>query len=149
MQSLIVKIGSVVDTQSGRVYPSRSDCIEALGKGVIPLLRDKRYKRLRVITVQDRLNHLYEEGKQECIMASILLEGSVRAMGEVASGDYSQEDFESIVGILEALREDLVGIIGTIKEASGSLEAELIEETMRNEFRIDIGSDIKSMVYRL
>ena len=116
---------------------------------MIPLLRDKRYKRLRVITVQDRLNHLYEEGKQECIMASILLEGSVRAMGEVASGDYSQEDFDSIVGILEALREDLVGIIETIKEASGSLEAELIEETMRNEFRIDIGSDIKSMVYRL
>ena len=144
-----VRIGSVVDTHTGRVYPSRSECIKALGRDAVPMLRDKRYKRLRIITVSDRKKAMFEQGEEAVVMATIYLEGALRDIGKAAQGGLDPDKLSDIAMWLKALGEDLDLTQLKIREAGDFLANELDQETFRNEFRIDIRKDIESMVQRL
>ena len=150
MRRLTVRIGNVLDTQTGIVYSSRSACIEALGRAVaVPMLRDKRFKRLRVITMDDKKKAMYEQGEHACAMAVIFLEGTVRDIEIAARSGYSHDDFIDVVSSLKALQQDLDGFISNIDEAGQYLGDQIERETLRHEFQIDRGDDIKSMVQRL
>ena len=144
-----VRIGSVVDTHTGRVSPSRSECIKALGRDAVPMLRDKRYKRLRIITVSDRKKAMFEQGEEAVVMATIYLEGALRDIGKASQGGLDHDKLSDIAMWLKALGEDLDLTQLKIREAGDFLANELDQETFRNEFRIDIRKDIESMVQRL
>jgi len=144
-----VRIGSVVDTHTGRVYPSRSECIKALGRDAVPMLRDKRYKRLRIITMQDRNQAMFAQGDSWVAMAAMQLEGVLRDIEKASEGGLDHNKFGDIAMWLKALVEDLDISELKIREAGDSLTHELDQETFRNEFRIDIRKDIESMVQRL
>ena len=143
-------MGNVLDTQTGIVYSSRSACIEALGRDVaVPMLRDRRFKRLRVITVEEKKKAIYEKGEHACAMAVVFLEGTVRDIEIAARDGYSHDDFIDVVSSLTTLREDLDNFISNIGEAGHYLGDQVEMETHRHEFQIDRGDDIKSMVQRL
>ena len=150
MRRLTVRVGNVLDTQTGIVYSSRSACIEALGRDVaVPMLRDRRFKRLRVITMDDKKKAMYEKGEHACAMAVIFLEGTVRDIGEASNGGYTHDDFIDVVSNLKSLQEDLDNFISDIREAGHYLGDQIELETMRHEFQIDRREDIQSMVQRL
>ena len=143
-------MGNVLDTQTGIVYSSRSACIEALGRDVaVPMLRDRRFKRLRVITMDDKKKAMYEQGEHDCAMAVIFLEGTVRDIETAAKSGYSHDDFIDVVSSLKALQQDLDGFISNIAEAGHYLGDQIELETMRHEFQIDRREDIQSMVQLL
>ena len=143
-------MGNVLDTQTGIVYSSRSACIEALGRDVaVPMLRDRRFKRLRIITMEDKKKAMYEKGEHACAMAVIFLEGTVRDIEIAARSGYTHDDFTDVVSSLKALQEDLDNFISNIGEAGQYLGDQIDQETMRHEFQLDIRADIQSMVQRL
>ena len=143
-------MGNVLDTQTGIVYSSRSACIEALGRDVaVPMLRDRRFKRLRVITMTDKKKAMYEKGEHACAMAVVFLEGTVRDIEIAARGGYTHDDFMDVVSSLTTLREDLDNFILNIGEAGHYLGDQIDQETMRHEFQIDRADDIRSMVQLL
>ena len=145
-----VRIGSVLDTQTGVVYPSRVDCIKALGRDVaVPMLRDRRFKRLRIITMEDKKKAMYEQGEHACALAVIFLEATVRDIEIAAHDGYTHDDFMDVVSSLRAIQEDLEGFILNIEEAGYDLDEQIEQETLRHEFQLDIREDIKSMVQRL
>lgn len=145
-----VRIGSVLDTQTGVVYPSRVDCIKALGRDVaVPMLRDRRFKRLRIITMEDKKKAMYEQGEHACALAVIFLEATVRDIEIAAHDGYDHDDFMDVVSSLQAMQEDLDGFISKIQEAGYYLDEQIELETLRHEFQLDIRDDIKSMVQRL
>ena len=150
MRRLTVRVGNVLDTQTGIVYSSRSACIEALGRDVaVPMLRDRRFKRLRVITVEEKKKAMYKKGEHACAMAVVFLEGTVRDIEIAARGGYSHDDFIDVVSSLTTLREDLDNFISNIDEAGHYLGDKIDQETMRHEFQIDRADDIRSMVQLL
>ena len=150
MRRLTVRVGNVLDTQTGIVYSSRSACIEALGRDVaVPMLRDRRFKRLRIITMEDKKKAMYEKGEHACAMAVIFLEGTVRDIEIAARSGYTHDDFTDVVSSLKALQEDLDNFIPHIREAGHYLGDQIELETMRHEFQIDRRDDIQSMVQRL
>jgi hypothetical protein len=139
-----------LDTQTGVVYPSRVDCIKALGRDVaVPMLRDRRFKRLRVITMEDKKKAMCEQGERSCALAVIFLEATVRDIEIAAHGRYTHDDFMDVASSLRAIQEDLEGFILNIEEAGYYLDEQIELETLRNEFQLDIREDIKSMVQRL
>ena len=145
-----VRIGSVLDTQTGVVYPSRVDCIKALGRDVaVPMLRDRRFKRLRIITMEDKKKAMYEQGEHACALAVIFLEATVRDIEIAARDGYTHDDFMDVVSSLQAMQEDLDGFISKIQEAGYYLDEQIELETLRHEFQLDIRADVKSMVQRL
>ena len=150
MRRLTVRVGNVLDTQTGIVYSSRFACIEALGRDVaVPMLRDGRFKRLRVITMTDKKKAMYEKGEKACAMAVIFLEGTVRDIEIAARSGYTHDDFMDVVSSLKTLQDDLDNFISDIREAGQYLGDQIERETLRHEFQIDRGDDIKSMVQRL
>ena len=150
MRRLTVRVGNVLDTQTGIVYSSRSACIEALGRAVaVPMLRDRRFKRLRIITMDDKKKAMYEEGEHACALAVIFLEATVRDIEIAARGSYTHDDFIDVVSSLKALQQDLDGFISDIDEAGQYLGNQIDQETMRHEFELDRRDDINSMVQRL
>ena len=150
MRRLTVRVGNVLDTQTGIVYSSRSACIEALGRDVaVPMLRDKRFKRLRVITMDDKKKAMHEQGAHACALAVIYLEATVRDIEIAAYDGYTHDDFIDVVSSLKALQEDIDNFTSDIEEAGRYLGDQIELETMRHEFQIDRAEDIKSMVQRL
>ena len=132
------------------VYSSRSACIEALGRDVaVPMLRDRRFKRLRVITMTDKKKAMYEKGEHACALAVIFLEATVRDIEIAARSGYSHDDFIDVVSSLKALQQDLDGFISNVDEAGQYLGDQIDQETMRHEFQLDRRDDINSMVQRL
>ena len=143
-------MGNVLDTQTGIVYSSRSACIEALGRDVaVPMLRDRRFKRLRVITMDDKKKAMYEQGEHACVMAALHLEGAIRDIGDISMDGYDSVKFDDAACALESLIEGLEPYILSIREAGHYLGDQIEMETMRHEFQIDRRNDIQSMVQRL
>jgi len=147
----MVRVGSVLDVTSGIVYPSRTDCIAALGRDVaVPLLHSrKKRKRLRVITVNDRLEALFAQGEAACTMAAMELECTLRDLGSHAQGGWTPQKFDDVRSLLRSHCEAIETQLDNVGEAGAVLGQHEELETLRHEFQIDIGRDISDMVHRL
>jgi len=148
---LKVRIGNVVDTETGQVYPSRTDCIAKLGREVaVPLLHSrKKHRRLRIITVNDRLTALFAQGEAACTMAAMELEDTLLDLGNHAQGGWTPQKFDDVRSLLRTHCEAIENQIDNVGEAGAVLGQHEELETLRHEFQIDIGRDISNMVHRL
>jgi len=151
MAQYLVNVGSVVDLEAGVAYGSRTEAIEALGRDVVvPILHSrKKHKRLRVITMADRKQVMYKRGEEACAKAVLFTEWTVKDVELAARGGYSADEFTDVASSLRSLVEDLEELISTIDEVGHYLSNQEELETLRHEFRIEIGHDMADMVSRL
>ena len=148
---LKVRVGNVVDTQTWVIYKSRTDCIAALGREVaVPLMHSrKKRRRLRIITVNDRLKALFAQGETACTMAAMELECTLRDLGSHAQGGWTPQKFDDVRSLLRTHCEAIENQLDNVGEAGAVLGQHEELETLRHEFQIDIGRDMADMVYRL
>ena len=151
MSSFKVKIGSVVDLDTGVVYGSRTQAIEALGRDVVvPILHSrKKHKRFKVITVEDRAKAMYEQLEGNVARSVVEMTWAIKGMERAAKDGYSPSDAVDVRCTIECLMEDLEEYLGKIKEASRYLENKEYEDTDRREFKYERVQQFTDMVHRL
>ena len=151
MSSFKVKIGSVVDLDTGVVYGSRTQAIEALGRDVVvPILHSrKKHKRFKVITVEDRAKSMYEQLEDNVARSVVEMTWAIKGMERAAKDGYSPSDAVDVRCTIECLMEDLEEYLGKIKEASRYLENKEYEDTDRREFKYERVQQFTDMVHRL
>ena len=151
MSSFKVKIGSVVDLDTGVVYGSRTQAIEALGRDVVvPILHSrKKHKRFKVITVEDRAKSMYEQLEDNIARSVVEMTWAIKGMERAAKDGYSPSDAVDVRCTIECLMEDLEEYLGKIKEASRYLENKEYEDTDRREFKYERVQQFTDMVHRL
>jgi len=152
LASYLVQVGSVVDLEAGVAYGSRTEAIEALGRDVVvPILHSrKKHKRLRVITMADKKQAMYEQAEGACDLAIVGLQLTVKDIELAMTGEgYTSAGLSDVASSLRALMEDLEDFISDIDEGSRYLSNHEYLETMRHEFRIEIQRDVSDMVSRL
>lgn len=151
MSSFKVKIGSVLDLDTGVVYGSRTQAIEALGRDVVvPILHSrKKHKRFKVITVEDRAKSMYEQLEDNIARSVVEMTWAIKGMERAAKDGYSPSDAVDVRCTIECLMEDLEEYLGKIKEASRYLENKEYEDTDRREFKYERVQQFTDMVHRL
>lgn len=151
MSSFKVKIGSVVDLDTGVVYGSRTQAIEALGRDVVvPILHSrKKHKRFKVITVEDRAKSMYEQLEYNIARSVVEMTWAIKGMERAAKDGYSPSDAVDVRCTIECLMEDLEEYLGKIREASRYLENKEYEDTDRREFKYERVQQFTDMVHRL
>jgi len=151
MASHLVRIGSIIDLETGVVYDSRTECIEALGREVVvPILHSrKKTKRLRVITVEDRIRALHRAGETTCTKAAVELDLTQRDLAEYAVEGWNPTTLDDAKSLLKTHVEVMEELIDTLSDVARKLCTAEELETLRNEFRIDIYKDVSDMVSRL
>ena len=151
MSSFKVKIGSVVDLDTGVVYGSRTQAIEALGRDVVvPILHSrKKHKRFKVITVEDRAKSMYEQLEDNIARSVVEMTWAIKGMERAAKDGYSPSDAVDVRCTIECLMEDLEEYLGKIREASRYLENKEYEDTDRREFKYERVQQFTDMVHRL
>jgi hypothetical protein len=151
LSSFKVKIGSVVDLDTGVVYGSRTQAIEALGRDVVvPILHSrKKHKRFKVITVEDRAKSMYEQLEDNIARSVVEMTWAIKGMERAAKDGYSPSDAVDVRCTIECLMEDLEEYLGKIREASRYLENKEYEDTDRREFKYERVQQFADMVHRL
>tara|TARA_R110002051_G_scaffold154722_1_gene226904 strand:+ start:874 stop:1329 length:456 start_codon:yes stop_codon:yes gene_type:complete len=151
LSSFKVKIGSVVDLDTGVVYGSRTQAIEALGRDVVvPILHSrKKHKRFKVITVEDRAKSMYEQLEDNIARSVVEMTWAIKGMERAAKDGYSPSDAVDVRCTIECLMEDLEEYLGKIREASRYLENKEYEDTDRREFKYERVQQFTDMVHRL
>ncbi len=151
MSRFTVRIGSVVDLDTGVVYGSRTQAIEALGRDVVvPILHSrKKHKRFKVITVKDKAEAMYRQGEEYCARSVVELTWAIKGIERSATGGYSPEEFSDVRSTLDCLIEDLEDYRAKIGEAGRYLEDEEYRNTMRDEFTYERVQQFTDMVHRL
>ena len=151
MSKFTVRIGSVVDLDTGVVYGSRTQAIEALGRDVVvPILHSrKKHKRFKVITVEDKETAMYKQGEEYCARAVVELTWAIKAIERSATGGYTPEEFSDVGSTLDCLSEDLEDYRAKIEETGRYLEDEEYRKTMRDEFTYERVQQFTDMVHRL
>ena len=151
MSSFKVRIGSVVDLDTGVVYGSRTQAIEALGRDVVvPILHSrKKHKRFKVITVEDRAKSMYEQLEYNIARTVVEMTWAIKGMERAAKDGYSPSDAVDVRCTIECLMEDLEEYLGKIREASRYLENKEYEDTDRREFKYERVQQFTDMVHRL
>ena len=126
----------MVDLDTGVVYGSRTQTIEALGRDVVvPILHSrKKHKRFKVITVEDKETAMYKQGEEYCARAVVELTWAIKAIERSATGGYTPEEFSDVGSTLDCLIEDLEDYRAKIGETGRYLEDEEYRKTMREEF---------------
>ena len=146
MSSFKVRIGSVLDLDTGVVYGSRTQAIEALGRDVVvPIL----HKRFKVITVEDRAKSMYEQLEDNIARSVVEMTWAIKGMERAAKDGYSPSDAVDVRCTIECLMEDLEEYLGKIREASRYLENKEYEDTDRREFKYERVQQFTDMVHRL
>ena len=151
MSKFTVRIGSVVDLDTGVVYGSRTQAIEALGRDVVvPILHSrKKHKRFKVITVEDKETAMYKQGEEYCARAVVELTWAIKAIERSATGGYTPEEFSDVGSTLDCLIDDLEDYRAKIGETGRYLEDEEYRKTMRDEFTYERVQQFADMVHRL
>ena len=151
MSSFKVRIGSVLDLDTGVVYGSRTQAIEALGRDVVvPILHSrKKHKRFKVITVEDRAKSMYEQLEDNVARSVVEMTHAINGMERAAKDGYSPSDAVDVRCTIECLMEDLEEYLGKIGEASRYLENKEYEDTDRREFKYERVQQFTDMVHRL
>lgn len=151
MSSFKVRIGSVLDLDTGVVYGSRTQAIEALGRDVVvPILHSrKKHKRFKVITVEDRAKSMYEQLEDNIARSVVEMTWAIKGMERAAKDGYSPSDAVDVRCTIECLMEDLEEYLGKIREASRYLENKEYEDTDRREFKYERVQQFTDMVHRL
>ena len=151
MSSFKVRIGSVLDLDTGVVYGSRTQAIKALGRDVVvPILHSrKKHKRFKVITVEDRAKSMYEQLEDNVARSVVEMTWAIKGMERAAKDGYSPSDAVDVRCTIECLMEDLEEYLGKIKEASRYLENKEYEDTDRREFKYERVQQFTDMVHRL
>ena len=151
MSSFKVRIGSVLDLDTGVVYGSRTQAIEALGRDVVvPILHSrKKHKRFKVITVEDRAKAMYEQLEHNIARSVVEMTWAIKGMEGAAKDGYSPSDAVDVRCTIECLMEDLEEYLGKIREASRYLENKEYEDTDRREFKYERVQQFTDMVHRL
>ena len=151
MSSFKVRIGSVVDLDTGVVYGSRTQAIEALGRDVVvPILHSrKKHKRFKVITVEDRAKSMYEQLEDNIARSVVEMTWAIKGMERAAKDGYSPSDAVDVRCTIECLMEDLEEYLEKIREASRYLENKEYEDTDRREFKYERVQQFADMVHRL
>ena len=141
----------MVDLDTGVVYGSRTQAIEALGKDVVvPILHSrKKHKRFKVITVEDKATAMYKQGEEYCARAVVELTWAIKAIERSATGGYTPEEFSDVGSTLGCLIEDLEDYRAKIGETGRYLEDEEYRKTMRDEFTYERVQQFTDMVHRL
>jgi hypothetical protein len=141
----------VVDLDTGVVYGSRTQAIEALGRDVVvPILHSrKKHKRFKVITVEDKETAMYKQGEEYCARAVVELTWAIKAIERSATGGYSPQEFSDVGSTIDCLIEDLEDYRTKIGETGRYLEDEEYRKTMREEFTYERVQQFTDMVHRL
>ena len=140
-----------MDLDTGVVYGSRTQAIEALGRDVVvPILHSrKKHKRFKVITVEDRAKSMYEQLEDNVARSVVEMTWAIKGMERAAKDGYSPSDAVDVRCTIECLMEDLEEYLGKIKEASRYLENKEYEDTDRREFKYERVQQFTDMVHRL
>ena len=141
----------MVDLDTGVVYGSRTQAIEALGRDVVvPILHSrKKHKRFKVITVEDKETAMYKQGEEYCARAVVELTWAIKAIERSATGGYTPEEFSDVGSTLDCLIDDLEDYRAKIGETGRYLEDEEYRKTMRDEFTYERVQQFADMVHRL
>ena len=146
-----VRIGSIVDLETGVVYSSRTECIEALGwELVVPILHSSnKTKRLRIVTVEDRIKALHRDGEETCVKAAVELDMTKRDLAQYAEEGWNPTTLDDAKNLLKTHVEAMDELIDALSDVARTLCTNEQLETLRSEFRLDIYKDVSDMVSRL
>jgi len=146
-----VRIGNIIDLETGVVYGSRTECIEALGRElVVPILHSrKKTKRLRIVTVEDRIKALHRDGEEACTKAAVELDMTKRDLSQYAEEGWTPTTLDDAKNLLKTHVEAMDELIDALSDVARTLCTNEELETLRNEFRLDIHKDVSDMVSRL
>ena len=97
----------------------------------------------------DRKKVMYKRCEEACARAVLFTEWTVKDVERAARDGYSADEFTDVASSLRSLVEDLEELISTIDEVGHYLSNQEELETLRHEFRIEIGHDMADMVSRL
>ena len=147
-------VGSIIDLDTGIVYGSRTECIEALGREVaVPIFHSrKKYKRLRVITMEDRIKALFERGAAGCSEAGVEINLTLNDLSGYAMGGWSAEKFDDVCSLLNHHCEVMSEIADKIGDAARALNRQETLEEFQSDFDIEksyITHKPSDMVHRL
>ena len=154
MNAFIVHVGSIIDLDTGIVYGSRTECIEALGREVaVPIFHSrKKYKRLRIITMNDRMKAVYERGVAGCSEAGIEINLTLNDLSGYAIGGWTAEKFSDVKNLIDHHCELMAEIADKIEAAGRALDRQETLEEFQNDFSIErsyITGERPVMVHRL
>jgi len=151
MARYIVTVGSILDLDTGVVYGSRTEAIEALGRDVVvPILHSrKKHKRLKVITLKDRAKAMYEQLEDNVARSVVEMTWAIKGIERSAKDGYTSADAADVRCTIECLMEDLEGYLEKIRESSRYLENEEYRSTDRDEFIYERNQQLSDMVHRL
>jgi len=147
-------VGSIIDLDTGIVYGSRTECIEALGREVaVPIFHSrKKHKRLRIITMADRMKAMYERGAAGCSEAGIEINLTLNDLSGYAIGGWTAEKFDDVKNLIDHHCEMMSEIADKIGEAGRALGRQETLEEFQNDFSIEqsyITGERPVMVHRL
>ena len=133
------------------VYGSRTECIEALGRElVVPILHSrKKTKRLRIVTVEDRIKALHRGGEEAWVKAAVELDMTKRDLSQYAEEGWTPTTLDDAKNLLKTHVEAMDELIDALSDIARTLCTNEELETLRNEFRLDIYKDVSHMVSRL
>ncbi len=151
MTRYIVTVGSILDLDTGVVYGSRTEAIEALGRDiVVPILHSrKKHKRLKVITLKHRAIAMGKQLEEYAAKTVVELTWAIKSIERSARDGYTPTDASDVRSTVECLMEDLEDYLEKIREASRYLEDEEYRSTLRDEFIYERNQQLSDMVHRL
>ena len=151
MARYIVTVGSILDLDTGVVYGSRTEAIEALGRDVVvPILHSrKKHKRLKVITLKHRAIAMGKQLEEYAARTVVELTWAIKSIERSARDGYTPTDASDVRSTVECLMEDLEEYLEKIREASRYLEDEEYRSTLRDEFIYERNQQLSDMVHRL
>ena len=151
MVSHLVAIGSIIDLETGVVYGSRTECIETLGRElVVPIFHSRnKTKRLRIVTVEDRIKALHRDGEEACTKAAVELDMTKRDLAQYAEEGWNPTTLDDAKNLLKTHVEAMDELIDSLSDVARTLCTNEELETLRSEFRLDIYKDVSDMVSRL
>jgi len=140
-----------LDLDTGVVYGSRTEAIEALGRDVVvPILHSrKKHKRLKVITLKHRAIAMGKQLEEYAARTVVELTWAIKSIERSARDGYTPTDASDVRSTVECLMEDLEEYLEKIREASRYLEDEEYRSTLRDEFIYERNQQLSDMVHRL
>ena len=116
----------------------------------MPILHSrKKTKRLRIVTVEDRIKALHRDGEEACTKAAVELDMTKRDLAQYAEEGWNPTTLDDAKNLLKTHVEAMDELIDSLSDVARTLCTNEELETLRSEFRLDIYKDVSDMVSRL